>query len=1105
MTTTTGGTVGTFRDRLRDALEKRMLLSAEAVWVEHGHSPSPGGVVFETTSGKWHKQFVTLWPLFADRALFAECADALAGLARTIRDQKGYTTIVTGTAAAKHLMEYVQAQVESDDDGLTVQHLGPYPFLAAGDRGVLNFRGEKVLIVADVLDSGNVVRNLAKAVRDLNGDPVAALCLVAVNETLIEGMKNGEMVIEIGPGSRDRLRVHTLTDYPLPEIPSPIHPGDGLPPQPSERIKLDPETLRPVPPAPRQPGVPPAIDQRTMYRQFEDAGAIGFDFYRTEAGLLMTGVRFAKLFDRAGDAIWEKIKDHFNYADGPDFKPPLVVTTFDWGDMLFKEFVEKRLAADRKELFAFAGRRDDGEYFVLHPGGSLKAHRRVVLLLSSVQSGQKLRELVTLLAGLEVPHIDVVCLLNRMGRRTAEFLRLTQQVVRGLGDVKEPTGTAASAPFQFFPVYGLYDLSTEDIRCAQDTIRALFDYYQSETRVPSFRRWVNQLWAYFEAKSLTRHAFTEGRPDPLDSPVEVSCLDRQPFAVETVAAKLSLLCAHAAADREYGPILEELQTTGRKHTLFKLFAVLLSDVSHLRMMCQFSQLRKILKGRVEACRVQRFALEDAARKARRSLTKVEGDQIDELIELETHLFFGWALFSYQDHNFEYGDLAWQVVTCGNDTVANWNPYPENFARYFGEERVAWTVSLLLLLSYPRFRTSDRSTPIREKLTTYVKELLNRVQVQIEPQRVAEPRPRLVVKYDQLLKIKSNLDMLLTELGAHELRLPATVVRFLHSQLLKDRPRHSPIVTNMENVLNALRAVVETGPGGKASPNRRLEIPAKYLPALDDGIHIAGQLQTLAEAVHRLFFFSSASGQDAGRFTATPDEQRGFAADVGRLGDMLQAIRKDKRVSLGELEKLERLSQQILTDLWDDQTSFLRRTLARYVVPLEPEIITAMVAAKRLFRRKWYQNVWDDHIRRFQAVPPGSHHYVLIEPLLLREILKNLFTNVRYNLQRLSKRQKAKVTLLDRVQIEVIEMTDLGSTDAAGSDPAQMVLLRLVSVGKKYDPHSGAPGEGSTFDQHRRNVSKYDGMLQITSLPHRKREGTQVELSLVSRQAYRPKQ
>jgi orotate phosphoribosyltransferase len=795
----------TIQDSLREAIcapERGMLLDAGEVWQRH-RARTSDQVLFLTSSGRYHRQFVSLWELFDQRDLLNQCVDRMAEIARQVRDEKGYTTIVTSTLVAKHLVERVHALIESADYRLTVRHLGPYPFLAAGNRSVMSFANEKVLIVADVMDSGNVVGNLAKAVRDLGGTPVAALCLVLVNAEHVSSRDEASTFpLAIGPGSEDILRVHSLSDCTLEDVPQ-----EQIDPRAVQEIKLDPETLLPLVPLPASSSIPPAIDAATMYNQLEASGSIAFDFFRTEAGVLTTAIRFDKLFAGAGKAIWRAIRSHFEQPDG--FKPPMVLTTFDSGDTAFKDFVADWLRREKKKRpFLFAGRRDDGEYFILDRDREPLEEQTVVLLLSSLQTGQKVKDLATLLASRRVREIRVVCLVNRMGRQARAFLGSIRQLMRGLGDGSE----ADQTPFNIYPVYNLSDLSSEDIRCAQDTVRTLFDYYHAETRVPSFRRWVNQLWVYFESKALTTYEFANGAPTGLSQPQEVHGPREERFTVGTEDAKLSLICARAATDREYDSIIEELTTTTRKHTLYKLFAILLADVSHLRMVCHFKRLRHMLNDRIMDCRARRFQLEDGGKRG-------AGAQIDKLIELEMHLLFGWALLSYLDHNHDYGELAKQVLTCGKN-VSEWDDYPENFARFYGEEQVVWTVSLLLLLSHPRLRTLDRAEPVRCELTAYIKDLIARVQAQLNPATEAEAAPLGDVQLSHLLRIKSNLDMLLTELGGHELRLPVQIIRYLHSLLLKPTVQHSPIETNMGQAITALHRAVARPAARRGAQCRR---------------------------------------------------------------------------------------------------------------------------------------------------------------------------------------------------------------------------------------------------------------------------------------------
>lgn len=1094
MSATTAGVISGkgFRDRLREAIGdpvRRMVLDADEVWRRHGDG-TVDRAVFLTSTGRYHRKFITLWELFDERGLFNECVQRMAEVARQIRDEKGYTTIVTSTAAAKHLVEHVHAQIESAENRLTVHYLGPYPFLAVGNRGVMNFSGERVLIIADVIDSGTVVGNLAKAVRDLGGTPVAALCLVLVKPEHIRAQDEaGTLVLEIGPKPADALRVHSLTDFPLPDI-----APEQIDPKRVQVMKLDPETLLPIVPPTRNASIVPAIDARTMYEQFEESGAISFGFFRTEAGLLTTAVRFAKLFAGAGPAIWDAIRPHIDHPG--DFKPPVVVTTFDWGDVALKEFVEDRLSeAGEKRAFVFAGRRGNGDYFLLDHYREELAEQRVVLLLSSVQTGHKVKDLATLLASLRVREIRVVCLVNRMGRRTGEFLGSILQLMRGLGE----GGATDSVPFYFHPVYCLPDLPSEDIRCALDAVRTLFDYYHDQTRVPSFRRWVNQLWVYFEPRSLTAYEFANGDPigvlDP--DPVKVRGPGDMRFTVRTEDAKLSLICARAAADRDYESIIQELATTERKHTLYKLFAVLLGDVSYLRMVCRFSELRHLLHERIEACREERLRLEEQP-PGKQELR----NRIEEIIELETHLLFGWAMFSHLDQNYDYGELAWQAISCGKQ-IQDWDRYPENFALYFGEERVAWTVSMLLLLSHPRFRILERAEQVRNRLIGYIKGLIARIQAEIEVKGEADRPGPGNLRLNELFRIKSNLDMLLTDLGLHELRLPVQVIRYLHSLLLKPRKQHSPIETNSQQAMDALdRAFSQGAPPtdpatrSHAAPSRVEIKDAPSFSGLDDGIYIAGQLQTIAEAVDRLFFFGKTSREQARRFMAPPDEP-GFAADVARFGDMLQTIRGEKWVSIGQIEELTGLREQILHDLWDEG-ALLRKALRRYVVPLESMMAEAMRVARRSFRGKDYENVWDHQIIRFERESEANPNYVLIDPLDLKEVLKNIFTNVRYNFEKVRGPAKGFARL-----IKLHVLPGPVAPDDQTAETCRMVSLRLVSKGRRYNPERARRKVDSTFEQHKQVVNKYGGDLRIGLYTGKKWKGTQVELQLISRNDYPP--
>jgi hypothetical protein len=214
--------------------------------------------------------------------------------------------------------------------------------------------------------------------------------------------------------------------------------------------------------------------------------------------------------------------------------------------------------------------------------------------------------------------------------------------------------------------------------------------------------------------------------------------------------------------------------------------------------------------------------------------------------------------------------------------------------------------------------------------------------------------------------------------------------------------------------------------------------------------------------------------------------------------MLQAIRSEKRVSITEGETLVELRRVIRRDLWDDN-SRLRLTLRRFVAPFEPTIAAALEAANQQFRSKRYEDAWGPHIKLYEDYPEADRNYVLIDPLLLKEVLKNIFTNVRYNFRKFRQPKKGFSHLLElNVSIE----EDGAPGDDSSGDGSPMVVLRVVSKGSPFDPEESAPKDQSTFDQHCRSVGKYGGTLQIGPYSGRKWNGTEVELRLISRNDYR---
>jgi hypothetical protein len=1140
---------GSYAVRLRRLIgepKRQMLLDANVVWNRtHPSSPPTDRAVFETASERFHRTVLTLWELFDERAEYAECVVELAKRARELRNERRYSIIVTSTAPARHLAQNLQPEIEADDEPIVLRHLGPYPLV--GEKvEVPSFAGENVLLLGDVVDSGRALGNLAKAVRALGGTPVAALCLVLVGSTLIaewerkgnapvfrpaDGASDGApiytLTCDTSPGARrgetEGIPLHTITCSSLPEVKRGEFDSE-------KAIRLDPETQLPTSFI-EQRLIYPAIDRNRMYQHLERSKAINTDLFRTENGLVTTAVRLPRLFEHAGDEIWETVEPHLKLDPVHPGEPtdtseprmrPILVTTYDRGDIRFKEFVEDRWKGDPLET-VLVGRRSDGEYFILDHRIELLRSRRVILLLASAQTAQKIRDLSALLASLSVRSIRVVCLLNRMGTQTAHFVGRIARLLRGLGgdrkkgdsqiiprveekrqgSSKPEDKSDRDLPFSFHPTYQLDDLPADRLRVILDTVHSLFDYYHNETRVPSFRRWLVQVRGYFTPRPVTSHEFATKDPDALPRQQIVHGPDDEGYLVSTEDAMLSVLASRVVTDRKYKAIIEQLVAANGRRAIYKLFALLLADVGYMKKTGQFRELRDELEKRVTELQKRRLEIEKEV--ADDSDRAEELKQIDHLVDLETHLLFGWALLSFLDQGFDYTALVFKILSGGVSNPIDWQKHPETFERFYGEERMAWVVSFLTTLSHPGFGKSEQAPELKRRLTKYLRDLVATLP-KIFASR-ATGGDTVDHAKSRELRVKSNLDLLLAEFGAHELQEPVQVIRYLHSQLLKPRQRHSPIDTNINQAIEGLDRVLRRSPARTAVTGRRVPFTdSEVLARLDDGIYVAGQLQTMSDTATRLLFFAAPSDPANARannvstaryFTAQPPDA-GFAHDVSQLGDILQKIRGDKRVSVDEYTRLGQLKTRILDALWGERSA-LRVALVRYITPLEPTITAALEAAMGVFAGQRYEKAWKHEWEQFAAVEAKDAHCVLIDPLLLKEILKNVFTNVRYNLAEYDKPKGVRYAHLVQIQISA------GTPITIGGAAEQLPRLRVVVVtkGKKFRVEEFESKTHSTFRQHQDEVAKIGGELHIRSYQDKEHKGTQVELILIDRTEYRP--
>src|SRR5271157_1602052 len=960
-----------YRQELREVLGKkpRVILNANdwyAARVEKG-LPRPERAAFQlATSHRCQREFVCLWELFGEPE-FKKCVEVLTSTADFIRQKTPFTTIVTATAIAKHLVELIHALVETEREPVRVEALPRFPFLASDRRAPLDFRNEQVLILADVVASGTLVRHLADVVKELGGTVVAILTVVLVGEEMIAHLAAPDYtaLLQIGNDAAP-IRVYSLTDLAIPNLKS--HEFD-----PGLLIRIEAYTVYPEQPPKIRDGTLRWLENSgsftlaETYEHLDGSGAIDFDFFAMDESCFTTAVRLDKLFEAFGEAIWERIKRSVRLEDAAaGVQPgrqggkvfPTIVTTFRVGDRCFKDFVEARCEREGYPVRTlFMHRREpvdhsDGVFFVSPRGTGLTdptdelSGRHVVLLLSSVQSSHMLRDLASHVAAAGARRITVVCLTNRMGLRTRYFIEQIQRLLGGLNPAVDN-----HANFKFVSIYNLFDLESDDIAKMQDGSAAMFDHYQKQTAVPSFRRWVDQVRKYFGTRSVTNRDFLERVPDRLPEAFELALPSGQRCSVQTTAGKLSLLSAMRVLYHRYNLLIEELCVLDKKQGLYKLYAILLLDLSHLRLIGKAGRIRHLLKRRIGELREKRFGWELEGARAADDGGETLADRIALRVDLETHLLFGLALFSYLDHEVEdHAGLAFETLS-GGRTSEQWQNVPINLLAYYGDERVVWMVSMLLHLSQPRFREAEVQPEFKKRLTHFVREQMESFKQWDEE---LASRAKLTAEEAELRtrirRCRDNLDLLLVDLRVHDDSQPGTIIRFLHSHLLRLPQRHSPIDTNLNRAILLLGRAIDDAwlpASGPIPQRRRVKVGSvEVQQALEDAIYTAGLLEQIARAARELFQFTPCRPEEAARFLSQ-DGSDSLAQDVNELGNVLQDIRINNLASRADLMQLTEVRGRIQRDLWDPDLP-LQKALHRYIVPLRRTFCESMRAAQNSF-------------------------------------------------------------------------------------------------------------------------------------------------------------
>jgi hypothetical protein len=1082
-------------------------------------------------SGVWQTHYVSMWHLFANRESFHRCVEMFAVLVRDIRRKFPFQAVVTATAAARHLVDAAHARIEERDEVVSVKHLGEYPF-DQPDARPIDFAGQRVLVVCDVIQTGRRAERLVNAVSRWGGEVVGVACVARLNPAKVSIQPTyrrpdiGDSTIRSAPRMA---YVFSLCDLNIPTIDPKAHSGQPIPVHPS----FPP---RRVDSGGRRYG---EIGRRNYYVQFTDqemlnhleiSGAIDFDLFHVGRRKFMTAVRLPLVLRRFQDEIWTGKDGQPGIRNAFVGRRPVVVTTYRQADQQFRDFIVERLAAEgRSPDFVLIPEVDELEpRYELLPGEEARVRGRdVVILLASVQTPDKVQGIAARLAMRGVARVTVVCLLNRLGPHATEFLAGIERLLRGirradqslwyaraLGWLSRKTGfgrVGSHAPFRFWAVYNILELPTASIDRMQHLVYATLTRFRQRTRVPAFQSWADHERKYFEARPVTTAKFLNEAPVPL--PDGSYQTPGGPIIARTKQGRLAALSHHIVTTRQYDPIIKLLDEMSDKEDLYRLFGLMLPDVYYLKCVSGFDRLRQALTTRITKERQDRIALElDRPGTGHigeiHPLPDTVKAGIENRIRLEAHLLFGLTLFAAHDPEFDYRPIILDRLDPGPLDPEGNPKAPHNLLLAFWSDTFVWSIAALLHAT-ERDVGATSNSPFKNE----VRERLRRVNEAIDAIRTRESAEvpsvspsETAAELDQLKQqAKTYLDHLRAELGDYEALSREQIIRYLHRHILGPKRNHNFIINHLRAAAAELTEVVRTVPAGDEPPERRavrrVEFPPhgdpqrkKIQVQLGNALYAAGVLQDLSLAVRRLYLFTPADRKQTSRFTSGPETQGSFAAEVGRLRALLQEARETNAVSERESREVNLLVTSLIDDLWGEQ-SVVAKALDDYVTPLAGELLDALNHASEKLSE--FPDVWRNVLTELRSLQDDALP-VLVDRTTLKEVLRNALTNVRHSLAELPPHSDRDWANCVRVELHL----PLSEPRRSVGEDEQIDYLELAiwSAGRLPPLGLGSPNPGvarhvpPTLQQQRLELGAYGGSWSLEE----RDEGVVAFLRFVSR-------
>ena len=624
------------------------------------------------------------------------------------------------------------------------------------DGSTAPFQGERVLILMDLFADEDFHSRVLKTIDSLGGSVAGTLCLVFSPNPR-----------RSAPG----LDVTYLSKLPIEQLQAP----NGY-----DVCRVHPFSTRPLAEAERSERRDPLFDFVETAAILRRLNAISFGLFQADNRLHTTRVDVDKLvndvhvFDRVVEQLigqvvpvtparrfafripffpWRRNGTRHSSHAQPS---TLTVTLSSQEDLLFctrvhtslrrKKLVDDRVIVALKcetvdETFEYQFTPDDVASIVGRP---------VLVLLSSVNTGEKVRNLADTLAAAGATSILFVTFISRLGVSTATFLDRLDKLVAG------PSFRRSSlARIRFVTCFEIPELPLDDLRQMQGTVLAAARHFTEYSDYEEFLEEFSQRLLRF-ARGLPVHAAP-------------AVLTPQPNL------DVALAVAKMVRDNDVSDVSTILNDCESHDILITLTLVVLANVDTLRANSCYELIRDLLVNRYKSIR------ESSDHKAP--------------TDVDASLLFCISVFLLFDKSL---DLDWVKANVIEpwfqplDTLAT-----SDYSRFLQElNKTSTTLLPAVITAFFGFNSTLANA---KELTTYVSDEAEALRARLRDPTVRhEPR--------DVQSAENNVNQLLLRLDYYTASVPNTI-EFLQHQLLFKSPNHNPISSSITEIRNVLEGRV----------------------------------------------------------------------------------------------------------------------------------------------------------------------------------------------------------------------------------------------------------------------------------------------------------